>query len=114
MIEIDPGYVNAYVNLATVHERRGELENAIEMLRQAVDLAPTARLRCMPRPVSISSKDSCWPTGNEHEAMIAFERALRAEPDNRTALLALTGLIAALAMARVNVGCTSGWSSSSR
>lgn len=93
VIEIDPGYVSAYVNLATVHERRGELENAIEMLRQAVDLAPDsqAALHAQTR-LDIIEGQLLAEQGNEHEAMIAFERALRAEPDNRTALLALTGL----------------------
>jgi tetratricopeptide (TPR) repeat protein len=93
VIDIDPDYVSAYVNLATVHETRGELERAIEMLRRAVDLAPDsqAALRAQTR-LDIIEGNLLAGEGNEHEAMLAFERALRAEPDNRAALVALAGL----------------------
>ncbi len=93
VIQLDPGYVSAYLNLATVHESRGDLSAAIELLGQAVDVTPDsqAALRAQTR-LDIIEGRLLAEQGNEHEAMLAFERALRAEPDNRTALLALSGL----------------------
>src|SRR5690606_25363373 len=74
VIAIDPQYINAYVNLATVYEQRGELGRAIELLEGATEIAPgsVAATRARTR-LDIIEGDLLSGQGNVHAAIAAYE-----------------------------------------
>lgn len=87
VIELDPRYLNAYVNLATVHERRGEFRNTVELLERVIEIAPDsqAAVRAGTR-LDIIEGGLLRDLGNLRGAAEAFERALESDPQNRAAL----------------------------
>jgi tetratricopeptide (TPR) repeat protein len=90
VIMLDPAYVNAYLNLATIDENEGRLQDAIGNLRQVIALDPEgpAAERAEVRLLIIEGH-LLNQQGNRAEANAAFERALELEPQNRVALNAL-------------------------
>lgn len=93
VIELDPAYLNAYVNLASVHEAQGELDFAVERLSQVVEIAPDSvpARRAQVRLLIIEGR-LLGMQGNLHEAIATYERALAIEPNDREALTAQAAL----------------------
>lgn len=93
VIELDPDYLNAYVNLASVYEARGELDLAVERLSRVVEVAPDSvpARRAQARLLIIEGR-LLGTQGNLHEAIATYERALAIEPNDREALVAQAAL----------------------
>lgn len=88
-IRIDPAYMNAYLNLATVDEAQGDLDAAVVNLRHIVKFGPDspAALKAGVR-LDILEARMLTRNGNIQDAVSAYERALEAEPSNNVALRA--------------------------
>lgn len=92
-IRIDPAYMNAYLNLATVDEAQGDLDAAVGNLRRIVQAGSDtpAALKARVR-LDILEARMLTRSGNIQDAISAYDRALEAEPSNNVALRALPDL----------------------
>lgn len=92
-IRIDPGYLNAYLNLATVNEAQGDLDAAVLNLRHivTVGVGSPAAVKAGVR-LDILEARMLTRNGNLQDAVLAYERALEDEPSNNVALKALPEL----------------------
>lgn len=92
VIALDPAYSNAYLNLATVDESQGRIEQAVANLRRVIELGPDAvpAVRAQIR-LDIIEGNLLSQEGNYQDAISAYERVLEFEPGNR---VALNGLVA--------------------
>ncbi|HFD92789.1 MAG TPA: tetratricopeptide repeat protein [Gammaproteobacteria bacterium] len=90
VIAIDPDYANSYLgllNLATVHEKQGHPDKAIELLQRVADakaagrLAEQAEIRINMMEVRFLARE-----GNLGEALSVLENILSIQPDNLDAL----------------------------
>jgi tetratricopeptide (TPR) repeat protein len=90
VIELDPTFINAYLNLATVDENQDRPQEAIENLRRVIEIDPEspAATRAEIR-LGIIESQLLIRQGNQAEAIVTLERALEIEPSNRVALNAL-------------------------
>lgn len=87
VLELDPSYANAYVNLASVYEREGNMERAVVLLQRATEAAPGSQPAQRARArLDIIEGRLLVAQGSLADAAAAFERALESEPANREAL----------------------------
>lgn len=93
VIAIDPEYINAYLNLATVDEREGRLQEAVNNLRRVIELEPdsSAAGRAEVR-LQLIEGHLMSQSGNFRAAVEAFNTVLELDPRNRVALVELAGL----------------------
>ncbi len=92
-IQIDPGYVNAYLNLATVDESEGKLDAAIANLKHIIGIEPgTPAAQKASARLNILEARMLTRSGNLQDAVLAYDRALETEPSNNVALRALPDL----------------------
>ena len=87
-IEIDPGYVPAYVNLAEIEARAKRLDSAREFLRRALERKPDGA------DVLRALGDVEMRSGRVDDAIAAYEKALQADPGSPISKSALASALA--------------------
>jgi tetratricopeptide (TPR) repeat protein len=93
VIEIDPRYINAYLNLASVDEAQDRRADAVAKLQKVMDIAPaTPAARQAEVRLSIIEGQILSDQGNLSDAIAAFQRAIEMDPKNHVALTSLVDL----------------------
>ena len=83
VIAMDPAYANAYLNLATVYERQGDLEHAVEVLRNLTEqVNDTVAVQEAEIRLGLIEAKLLLDEGNLREADDLVEDLLRVAPDN--------------------------------
>jgi predicted TPR repeat methyltransferase len=76
-LEIDPGYVDAWSNLAVAYFKEGDFERAEFCARKAIEIAPDFANAWANLGMTLRARNAC------EEALMAWGRALDLKPDMR-------------------------------
>lgn len=86
-LRIDPAYLNAYLNLATVDEAQGNAGAAAENLKRVIEISPAGAAADKANArLNIIEARILAQEGNLQDAVLAYEKALQYEPANGVAL----------------------------
>lgn len=86
-LEIDPAYLNAYLNLATIDEAQGAIEAAVVNLKRVIEIGPdSAAADKADVRLNIIEARILVRQGNLQDAISAFDRALERDPANALVL----------------------------
>jgi tetratricopeptide (TPR) repeat protein len=86
-LRIDPAYLNAYMNLATIDETQGAVDAAVANLTHVVELSPDSAVADKANArLNIIEARILTQEGNLQDAVSAYERALEYDPSNGLAL----------------------------
>jgi len=97
VIELNPRYLNAYLNLASVYEMRGEISLAIESLEKIIALAPESRIGNKARErLGIIEASLISSSGNHQDALDILDDVIRINADSVPALLLMAKAYAQL------------------
>ncbi len=88
VIEINPRYANAYLNLASIYERKGEISKAIENLETAVNLGASSAVgkRAQER-LGIIEANLIASSGNHQDALDILKAVIAINPNSLPALM---------------------------
>ncbi len=96
-LRIEPAHAQALLHLADLHMRAGRFDAAAQRYRQALQTAPSTRVR-------ISLALAALRLGRDRDARAELERGVAAEPDHAGAVNALARLLATSTDAGVRDG----------
>ena len=88
VIEINPQYANAYLNLASIYERKGDVSKAIESLERVVSLgadSPTGK-KAQER-LGIIEASLIASSGNHQDALDILNNVIAINPDSLPVLM---------------------------
>ncbi len=87
VIQLDPAYANAYLNLAMVYEREGKVGLAVDILQRLIELDATSNAAQQAEiRLNLIEAGLLMGEGNFHEALGLVSDLLAVEPDNPTIL----------------------------
>ncbi|HFD32445.1 MAG TPA: tetratricopeptide repeat protein, partial [Gammaproteobacteria bacterium] len=88
VVEINPRYANAYLNLASIYERKGEISKAIENLETAANLGANSAIgkRAQER-LGIIEANLIASSGNHQDALDILKDVVAINPNSLPALM---------------------------
>jgi tetratricopeptide (TPR) repeat protein len=93
VLKLDPDYLNAYLNLATVDEAQGEVDEAVTNLKRIIELSPESTVANKANiKLALIKARMLAQDGNLPDAAAAYDKVLESDPANNTALAVRPGL----------------------
>lgn len=89
VLELDPKYLNAYINLSRIDQQTGDLRGASDLLRKVVELSPPGQTSAVMAQMELNLIEAnlLLNDGNDLAALDLYEKALETRPDELRALL---------------------------
>lgn len=88
VVALNPKYVSAYLNIATIYENRRDMDKAIESLQTAADLDPAGRIGVRAKErLGLIEADLLASSGSHQDALDVLEVVVITNPKNVPALM---------------------------
>ncbi len=89
VLELDSGYLNAYLNLARIDQQTGNLGGAADLLRKVIELSPADQRAAKAAQIELDLIEAglLLNDGNEPAALEMYQKILKKRPNELRALL---------------------------
>ncbi|MBI1195276.1 MAG: tetratricopeptide repeat protein, partial [Gammaproteobacteria bacterium] len=89
VLQLDPGYLNAYINLSRIDQQSGDLRGAGDLLRKVIDLSPAGQPAAVMAQLELNLIEAnlLLNDGNDLTALDLYEKVLKTRPDELRALV---------------------------
>jgi len=93
VLHLNPDYLNAYLNLATLYERNGKISQAADILQKIIDQYPNSKAAEQAEiRLNLIEVRLLLDEGNLRDALTLIENILLVEPNNMLALTLAAGI----------------------
>lgn len=89
VLKLDPGYLNAYINLARIDQQTGNLRGAADRFRKVIDLSPPDQPAAQMAQLELNLIEAglLLNDGNDPAALDLYENIIKERPNELRALL---------------------------